>query len=246
MLELLEKYGIDFFVPDLSLVVGTLCPLLTSSSDLTAFASHISSLKNGLTTELVHSLMSAAYERVWLAGSKVNLSKAGNAEKELKDAEEAVWREMLDPGNLREYVPPERQLDVLHGLQVFWNEKGGPKGFVLRCFQNLYQSGLVDKLVFFEWQEEENQAYPVKGKALFEVIGWLKRLGTAEDDGETSDAPATNYINDDLIKTSAPEEQEKQKLSNMAVGFAGAVSTDHHVNGDGDNADETLENSELK
>lgn len=126
MLELLEERGIDFFVPRLHLVIRTLCPLLSTSSDLPTFASHLPTLKGHLSTELVHAIIEAAFERVWLVTSKVDQSKI--SEVELEDKEEAVWEEMMEEGNLGKCVPVERQLDVLHALQVFWNEKERPKG----------------------------------------------------------------------------------------------------------------------
>lgn len=86
----------------------------------------------------------------------------------------------------------------------------------------------------------------------FQVIRWLKWLETAEEDdedfgnNETSGAPTTNYSKDDLKRTSGPDDQQKQKLPNMAVGVGSGVSTDLRISGSGDNADETLENPELK
>ncbi|VUZ42395.1 unnamed protein product [Hymenolepis diminuta] len=239
MLELLEEYGIDFFVPRLRLVVRTLCPLLASSSDLPIFASHLPTLKGHLSTELVHAIIGAAYERVWLTSSRVDASKI--SEEELEDIEEAVWQEMVEEGKLGKCVPSDRQLDVLHALQVFWNEKEMPKGFMLRCFQNLYHFSLVDKPVFFEWQKDENQTYPVKGKALFEVMRWLKWLETvtesedsegSDDSSEENDLPPTNHITSgDLKKRDDEAVTDEQKSSKLAL--------NHLVNGGGDSFSET-------
>ncbi|KAM3178040.1 hypothetical protein ACTXT7_003351 [Hymenolepis weldensis] len=239
MLELLEEYGIDFFVPRLRLVVRTLCPLLASSSDLSIFASYIPTLKGHLSTELVHAIIGAAYERVWLISSKVDTSKI--SEEKLEDIEETVWQEMVEEGKLGKCVPLDRQLDVLHALQVFWNEKKMPKGFMLRCFQNLYHFSLVDKPIFFEWQKDENQTYPVKGKALFEVMRWLKWLETvtesedsdgSDDSSGENDLPPTNHITSgDLKKRGDEAVTNEQRLSKLAL--------NHLVNGSGDNFNET-------
>nr|CDS25531.1 eukaryotic translation initiation factor 4 gamma [Hymenolepis microstoma] len=248
ILEILEERGIDFLVPHLRLVVRTLCPLLTFGSDLRTFADHLPTLKDHLSTELVHAIIGAAYERVWLTSSKIDISKV--SEEELEDIEEAVWREMLEEGKLGKCVSYERQLDVLHALQVFWNDKGRPKGFMLRCFQNLYHFSLVDKPIFFEWQKEENQTYPVKGKALFEVMRWLKWLETVteseDSDGsdaasEETDSPQGNHIASCDLKMSGTEAvTEKNKSFTLPL--------NHFVNDGGDNFNETTkmtsENSE--
>ncbi|VDO03617.1 unnamed protein product [Rodentolepis nana] len=249
ILEILEERDIDFFVPHLRLVVRTLCPLLTFGYDLRTFADHLPTLKDHLSTELVHALIGAAYERVWLSSSKIEISCV--SEEELEDIEEAVWREMMEEGKLGKCVPDDRQLDVLHALQVFWNDKGMPKGFMLRCFQNLYHFSLVDKPVFFEWQKEENQTYPVKGKALFEVMRWLKWLETvtesedssvdSDDTSEETNSPQGNHIAGcDLKKEPNEAVSEKTKSFTLAL--------NHFVNDGGDNFNETTkttsENSE--
>uniref|UniRef100_A0A0R3X1M0 Eukaryotic translation initiation factor 4 gamma 2 n=1 Tax=Hydatigena taeniaeformis TaxID=6205 RepID=A0A0R3X1M0_HYDTA len=191
MLELLQERGIDFFLPCFRLVVETLCPLLTTGEDLQIFVNHLSSLEGHLSAEVVHSLMEAAFERAWLAG--LNVTSSADKD-EVEEAEAAAWSTMTAEGQLHRCVPPERQMDVLHALQVFWNEKDKPKGFALRCFQNLYEFDLVEKTTFLAWREEVDQNYPAKGQALFEVMRWLNWLETVEDidklenEGNMSDA----------------------------------------------------------
>ena len=129
MLELLQERDIDFFLPYLRLVVETLCPLLTANAvnvddatTLATFASHLSSLEGHLSAEVVHSLAGAAFERARLSGTKKT------DEDEVEKAETAAWRGMVEEGELARCIPTERQLDVLHALQVYWNEKDKPKG----------------------------------------------------------------------------------------------------------------------
>ncbi|KAL5103490.1 Eukaryotic translation initiation factor 4 gamma 1 [Taenia crassiceps] len=221
MLELLQERGIDFFLPSFRLVVETLCPLLTSSEDLRTFASHLPSLEGRLSPEVVHSLMGAAFERARVAGSNVTSSTDKD---EVEKAETAAWSAMIVGGQLHRCVPPERQMDVLHALQVFWNDKDKPKGFVLRCFKNLYNFNLVEKATFLAWREEVDQNYPAKGQALFEVMRWLNWLEVTVEDVDKSD-------NDD-------DEGGAVGVTENAAPSGGANrSIVDFVNGDGVNAD---------
>eukprot|EP00108_Taenia_solium_P010456 TsM_001163800 transcript=TsM_001163800 gene=TsM_001163800 len=268
MLELLQECGIDFFLPCFRLVVETLCPLLTNGEDLRIFANHLPSLEGHLSAEVVHSLMGAAFERARMAGSSVTSS----ADKDkVEEAESAAWSAMIVEGRLHRCVPPERQMDVLHALQVFWNDKGKPKGFllklidgcvviasvssnwpswvlsgcscethnwdvhsyllstpaagfVLRCFQNLYEFDLVEKATFLAWREEVDQNYPAKGQALFEVMRWLNWLETIVEDVDKSDN------DDDGSDTAGGTE-------NVAPSGGADRSAVDYVNGDGGNAD---------
>ena len=182
MLEILQEYEIEFLLPYLRLVVETLCPLLVDeATDLSVFASNLPGLEGHLSAEVVHSLAGAAFERARLAGAK-----ACSKDDEEK-AEENAWRGMVEEGEFGRCVPPERQLDVLHALQVYWNEKAEPKGFLLRCFQNLFYFHLIDKATFFTWREEVDPNYPAKGHALFEVTRWLNWLETVEDEESEED-----------------------------------------------------------
>lgn len=40
---------------------------------------------------------------------------------------------------------------------------------LLRAFTYLYDLDIIDDEVFLKWKEDINEAYPGKGKALFEV-----------------------------------------------------------------------------
>lgn len=69
--------------------------------------------------------MGAAFERARVAGSSVT---SPTDKDEVEEAEAAAWSAMTVEGQLHRCVPPERQMDVLHALQVFWNDKDKPKG----------------------------------------------------------------------------------------------------------------------
>ena len=53
--------------------------------------------------------------------------------------------------------------------QVFCHEKGFPKGLLLRNFVNFYDFDIIEERAFIQWKESVNDAYPGKGKALFQV-----------------------------------------------------------------------------
>ena len=54
-------------------------------------------------------------------------------------------------------------------FQVFCHEKGFPKGLLLRNFVNFYEFDILEERAFLQWKEDVNDAYPGKGKALFQV-----------------------------------------------------------------------------
>lgn len=61
---------------------------------------------------------------------------------------------------------------------------------LLRWFTALYELEIVEEEAFLRWKEDirTDDAYPGKGKALFQVNSWLTWLATASseesDDGE--------------------------------------------------------------
>lgn len=79
---------------------------------------------------------------------------------------------------------PPLQLAALYALQVFWHQRGFPKGSLLRWFMLLYDLEVVDEEAFLRWREDVNDDYPGKGKALFQVNQWLTWLEEAEEEEE--------------------------------------------------------------
>ena len=64
---------------------------------------------------------------------------------------------------------PSLQLSAVYALQVFCHEVGYPKGLLLRSFVNFYELDVMDEQAFLKWKEDVNDAFPGKGKALFQV-----------------------------------------------------------------------------
>ncbi len=54
-------------------------------------------------------------------------------------------------------------------LQVFCFHKQFPKGMLLRWFVALYEADVIEENVFLKWKEDVNDAFPGKGKALFQA-----------------------------------------------------------------------------
>ncbi len=61
-------------------------------------------------------------------------------------------------------------------LQVFCFQQQFPKGMLLRWFVALYEADIIQETVFLKWKEDVNDAYPGKGKALFQA-SLLSRVG---------------------------------------------------------------------
>ncbi|XP_066592821.1 eukaryotic translation initiation factor 4 gamma 2 isoform X1 [Prorops nasuta] len=89
---------------------------------------------------------------------------------------------------LSQFLPDiDSQVTALHALQVFWYSHDFPKGVLLRWFLALYNFNVIEEEAFLNWREDVTDAYPGKGKALFEVNGWLTWLATASDEEEEDD-----------------------------------------------------------
>ncbi|KAL7061683.1 hypothetical protein AAHC03_01603 [Spirometra sp. Aus1] len=209
MLAVLEERALTFLVPGLQ-VAEELSQLLLSGLDTTVdspadesdrpsqppplspqFATrleaYLSEAEGSVTADFVHSLMATVFQRILQLG--VGILGASASVEDLMTLEEQAWKQLAD-ANLRVCFKdsPSHQLDALHALQIFWNDKSQPKGFLLRCFINMYYMDLVDEATFLQWREEVDQNYPAKGQALFEVIRWLRWLETAEEEEENEEA----------------------------------------------------------
>ncbi|XP_076300764.1 N-acetyltransferase 1 isoform X2 [Lasioglossum baleicum] len=85
------------------------------------------------------------------------------------------------------FVNIESQMTALHALQAFWFSHNFPKGMLLRWFDGLYRLEVIEEEAYFKWKECVTDAYPGKGKALFEVNNWLTWLDTASTEEESDD-----------------------------------------------------------
>lgn len=64
---------------------------------------------------------------------------------------------------------PDLQMITVYALQVFCYSLQFPKGMLRRWFVYLYDLELVEEEAFMKWKEDLTDAYPGKGKALFQV-----------------------------------------------------------------------------
>lgn len=94
------------------------------------------------------------------------------------------------------------QLIAIYSLQVFCFQHDFPKGnfdsndcrqililksilgMLLRWFTALYELEIAEEDAFLRWKEDITDAYPGKGKALFQVNSWLTWLQEAESEEE--------------------------------------------------------------
>lgn len=96
------------------------------------------------------------------------------------------------------------QLISIYALQVFCFQNQFPKGIfitfvrvnldymilkpflgmLLRWFTALYELEIIEEEAFLRWKEDITDAYPGKGKALFQVNSWLTWLQEAESEEE--------------------------------------------------------------
>lgn len=79
------------------------------------------------------------------------------------------------------------QVMAVYSLQVYCYSVQFPKGMLLRWFVNLYDLEIVEEDAFLKWKEDITDAYPGKGKALFQVNQWLMWLAEAESEEEEED-----------------------------------------------------------
>lgn len=63
----------------------------------------------------------------------------------------------------------DSQVTALHALQVFCFSHNFPKGMLLRWFAALYELSVIEEEAYVKWREDVTDAYPGKGKALFQV-----------------------------------------------------------------------------
>ena len=58
---------------------------------------------------------------------------------------------------------------------------------LLRWFTALYELEICEEEAFLRWKEDITDAYPGKGKALFQVNSWLTWLQEAESEEDEED-----------------------------------------------------------
>ncbi|VDP25625.1 unnamed protein product [Schistosoma mattheei] len=198
LLSLLEERNLDFLVPSLRLstelshlIMDTSslegkCPEESDKITASKFNDYLSNHPIDArirASDYIHACLPVIYEYIHRVGI-IDLGSLSSPPT-LMAREKAAW-ECIVPHVLIEVLrsSTDRQLDALHDLQSFWVDKNMPKGFLFRCFMNLYNCELVCEDAFLTWKEEVNPSYPAKGQALFEVNRWLTWLETAEEEDE--------------------------------------------------------------
>jgi len=76
------------------------------------------------------------------------------------------------------------QVVAVYALQTYCFALTFPKGMLLRWFVNLYDLEVIEEDAFLKWREDITDAYPGKGKALFQVNSWLTWLETVSSEEE--------------------------------------------------------------
>lgn len=79
------------------------------------------------------------------------------------------------------------QMNAIYALQTYFFSLDFPKGLLLRWFNLMYELEIVEEEAFLKWREDVTDAYPGKGKALFQVNTWLTWLAEAESEDEEDD-----------------------------------------------------------
>lgn len=79
------------------------------------------------------------------------------------------------------------QMNAIYALQTYFYSLDFPKGLLLRWFNLMYELEFVEEEAFLKWREDVTDAYPGKGKALFQVNTWLTWLAEAESEDEEDD-----------------------------------------------------------
>ncbi|XP_012279847.1 eukaryotic translation initiation factor 4 gamma 2 isoform X2 [Orussus abietinus] len=104
-------------------------------------------------------------------------------DKALQDKERALLEKYMRV--LQSFLPTiDAQVTAIHTLQAFCFSHNFPKGMLLRWFMKLYELEVVDEEAYVKWKEDITDAYPGKGKALFQVHNWLTWLQNASSEEE--------------------------------------------------------------
>jgi hypothetical protein len=172
LVALLEKAGLSFLMPLLA-VRQEMVKHVSSPDNLSKWiAENVSRdfhVKPGFISGLFQVVMGHITEATNSAAADSNDKAAAEAEKALLEKFKAALQPFVRDS-------PELQLTAVYALQVFCHEKGFPKGLLLRNFVNFYEFDILDERAFLQWKEDVNDAFPGKGKALFQVKTGFIRL----------------------------------------------------------------------
>ncbi|XP_018400148.1 PREDICTED: eukaryotic translation initiation factor 4 gamma 2 isoform X1 [Cyphomyrmex costatus] len=114
-----------------------------------------------------------------------------NPDKQLQEKESALLQKYAR--FIRTFLTTiDSQVTALHALQVFCFSHNFPKGLLLRWFIALYNLEVIEEEAYHKWRDTVTDAYPGKGKALFQVNSWLTWLAEASEEEEEDDEDEKN------------------------------------------------------
>lgn len=91
-----------------------------------------------------------------------------NPDKQLQEKESALLQKYAR--FIRTFLTTiDSQVTALHALQVFCFSHNFPKGLLLRWFIAFYNLEVIEEEAYHKWRDTVTDAYPGKGKALFQV-----------------------------------------------------------------------------
>ncbi|XP_055339185.1 eukaryotic translation initiation factor 4 gamma 2-like [Paramacrobiotus metropolitanus] len=190
VVEVLNTYGLTYLCPSYRLQahLGRLLMDGNTSADIDQWlADNAQSIFNNKTDFIFNLMISLVkhshYQSILLE------KKAGDSMDQTRVNEEKLKKSILNYKKLfHKYLDSHlNQLTALYAVQTFYHSIGFPKGWVLCWFCMLHELDIVEPETFNMWRDEVNNAYPEKGKALFQVSAWLEWLNTVESDSETEE-----------------------------------------------------------
>ena len=171
--QLLEDYQLSFLMPLLS-VQQDMSKQLATDPNPASFAKWIQETVNSdfhsqpdFVMTLFNVVVAHIVETTTLANGAADPTvQPDKATTEAEKEALSRFRSVLHPF-VRDR--PGLQLAGVYALQTFCHSKTFPKGLLLRLFVNFYELDIMEEQAFLRWKEDVNDAYPGKGKALFQV-----------------------------------------------------------------------------
>jgi len=187
VLKIMEDRGLSYLLPFLSIEVGLEKVLMESSSPNALYNWIKENVDQNLYQDpkfvnvIITSCLRYITGRSTLAPG---VDTKVTAAKHLRE-EEGLLLKKLKP-LMHKFVDESQvlQLHALYAVQVFCYQNQFPKGLMLRLFNSLYAEDVIDEDVFLKWKEDVNDNYEGKGKALFQVNGWLTWLQEPDTEDE--------------------------------------------------------------
>lgn len=187
VLKIMQDKSLSFLLPFLSIEVGLESKLTESSSPNVLYTWIKENVDQKLYQDpkfinvVVTSCLRYITSRSTLTSG---VDTKATAAKHLREEEGALLKKLKPL--IQKFVDESQklQLHALYAVQVFCYQNQFPKGLMLRLFNSLYAEDVIDEEVFLKWKEDVNDNYEGKGKALFQVNGWLTWLQEPDTEDE--------------------------------------------------------------